>query len=201
MHGLANHKKHKHQQPSGIRSIVSAMGRNTVLSATQLRSAREVEIKFILRDIIANVVESTPQVKFWPPKGEKKKDGRAKNKGTSGTRRARSAHFKRRVITEFETLKADPALSVQAASIVTDLFDVNQTQVNTSVFVNRRIAYQWDIGWFIGFVRRRVTNSDVAARNGQFAVKYDDSASEKYHELFEEDYGPDKGHRWLLIRT
>ena len=37
-----------------------------------------------------------------------------------------------------------------------------------------------------------------ASQNGKYAVTYSDSSRERYHDLHEEDYGPEN--HWVLVK-
>ena len=60
------------------------------------------------------------------------------------------------------------------------------------------IAHRFDVGWFEGKIRRKVSCSDNPEENGKYACKYADSRKEFFHDLFREDYGVKK--MWVTLK-
>jgi len=59
------------------------------------------------------------------------------------------------------------------------------------------IAHRWDVGWYIGEVKRKATLSANPQQNGKYACKYPDSRKEFFHDLYDEDYGENK--MWVIL--
>ena len=64
--------------------------------------------------------------------------------------------------------------------------------------IGKTIYHRYEEGWYPGKVLRQITLSTITSRNGKFAIKFEDSASEIDHPLKPHDYGGN-GH-WLLVK-
>ena len=64
--------------------------------------------------------------------------------------------------------------------------------------IGKTIYHRYDEGWYPGMVLRQITMSTITSRNGKFAIKFEDSASEIDQALKPYDYGGN-GH-WLLVK-
>ena len=60
-------------------------------------------------------------------------------------------------------------------------------------------AHRWEEGWFMGKIVRKVTFSNNSNQNGMFACKYPDCRTEKFHDLYPEDYGNTKV--WVALKA
>ena len=117
---LAVHRKLKHANAStGRNRPIMSMLRDR--SESQRVRARNVEIAFIVGDIIAAAVKQAKQ--------PKKVDGRKKN-GGCGKRMQRSYEFKKKVILDYERYKKQyPELAGLHSTMVGDMYDIARGQV------------------------------------------------------------------------
>jgi hypothetical protein len=66
--------------------------------------------------------------------------------------------------------------------------------------VGKLIAHRFDDcdePFYIGRVDRQVTGSPRRGENGRYATSYVNSDMEFFHDLYPEDYGPDK--MWVIM--
>ena len=60
------------------------------------------------------------------------------------------------------------------------------------------LAHRWEEGWYSGEIKWKVELSDNPNMNGKYACQYSDRRRPVYHDLFTEDYGPQK--MWVVIK-
>jgi len=77
-------------------------------------------------------------------------------------------------------------------------FEVVPECPDESKRVAMALAHRFDVGWYTGEIRRKVTLSDSTEENGKYACKYPDSRKEFFHDLFREDYGVNK--MWVVLK-
>ena len=103
------------------------------LDSRQQQRARDVEVAFILRDIVkAAEAQGKKSLKQQKKKSflDKRLDGRKYNRGVS-RRFCRSYEFKKKVVKDYERLlEQHPSLVGHISSMVADLHDVSLQQVN-----------------------------------------------------------------------
>ena len=134
---LHMHMMHKHSITTGGKQSVASLflkqmtpeQRAKESERLQLR-ARDVDIAFIISDLIASAVASSTKVGGWRAKD----DRRRHNKGLH-RRLTRSIAFKAKVIHDYERYQKQMPAEYKGvlASIVADLWNISKNQVNTMV--------------------------------------------------------------------
>ena len=133
---LARHvKTHKIVEPARDQSVLKLFGNQSgvQLSSRQQQRARDVDIAFILRDIVKGAeTQAVANLRRKKKKGflQKHWDGRRCNSGS--TRRfSRSYEFKKKVIVDHQRLSAQhPSLVGHISAMVADIHDITTQQVN-----------------------------------------------------------------------
>ena len=78
-------------------------------------------------------------------------------------------------------------------------FEVHKKCPPENSIIGGKMFHRYDVGWFLGEVRRKVAHSTIDSHNGKFAVKYPDRAQDQFQPLLATDYSP-KGH-WVLVKA
>ena len=135
---LAMHIKHQHPQAkTKERSVLGLfVHQGASLSDRQQQRDRDVQIAFILKDIVNDAEkQATASLRKSKKKGflQKKHDGRKHARGAM-RRQKRSYAFKTKVILEYEyLLKLHPELGNSTSTCVADLYNISRQQVNNYI--------------------------------------------------------------------